>query len=190
MAYTSNSRGGGSRGGSRGGGGGGGGGGSSNTIAYVVAIALVGGVIGLVFALGKKGEPAKPPAAPAKKVEVIQQGPAIPAAKPYPDMPKDKQAEAQRLSSSFEADSMRADRLYAESLKAKKTGDDALWQSKLKEAGAIYHEILDKWNDFIGSLPSNGYYDAEQVVAFYFPRENGLVAKYTKALGNMKADER
>jgi hypothetical protein len=110
--------------------------------------------------------------------------------KPYPEMPAAKYAEAKSLATSFEADARRANALYDESLRAKKAGDDALWQSKLKEAKQLLHEINEKWNEFIASLPSNRDHDEEDVVRHFFERENGQVATYTRKLANMKSDER
>jgi hypothetical protein len=169
------------------------GGGSSNAVAYVVAGVVVLGVVGLVIALsgGKKDAPPAPTPTPTVKPVAPPPPPATkPSEPPWPEMPASKYEEAKHLASSFDADARRADALLNEAGDAKRKGDDALWQKKLGEAKAILHDINDKWNDFIATLPHNKDHDEEQVVAHFFPRENGQVATYTKKLSAMKASER
>lgn len=203
MAYSSSARSGASRGSSRGssressrgpsrGSSRGGGGGSNNTVAYVVAIAIVGGAVGLVLALS--GGDDKPKLQPS--TTTVQATPAVgtPKAPPelaheYPAMPPGKADEAKRLAASFDADAKRADDLYAQAQKARGAGNDEAWQNKLKEAVAIYGEINEQWNAFIATLPSNKWYDTEQVVAHYFPRENGRAAALTKKRGSLLKEE-
>ena len=190
MAYASPSRG--SRGGSSySRGGGGGGGGSTNAVAYAFAVIIVVGVVVLVIAMsgGKKPAPPQPKAPVAVPVPVVTK-PVGPKEKPYPPMPAAKIDEARKLVATFDRDSAEGERLYNESLQAKKAGLDAEWQSKLKEARRLLEDIRDKWNDFMATLPHNSDYDEEQVTAHYFPRENGRVASLTKKLAAMKSDER
>ena len=189
MAYSSSSRGGSSRGGSRGGGGGGGGG-SSNAIAYVVAIVLVVGVVGLVLALSGKKETPKPVPVPAKKPDPIVQKPVVATEKPYPPLPQSKVDEAKKLVDSFELSASKAKTLIQESQKAHQSGDDSGWQSKLKEAGQLMAEINDKWDDFESSLPTGNGYDTDQVARHYLSKERGRVQELTKDLNRMKGEER
>lgn len=192
MAYASPSRGTrGTRGGSsysRGGGGGG----STNAVAYAFAVIIVIGIVVVVIATsgGKKPAPvaAKPPVE-SVPVPVVTK-PVKPGEKPYPPMPAAKVDEARRLVSTFEADGAKGKQLYDESLKAKKAGNDAEWQSKLKEARTLLEGINERWNKFIETLPSNSDYDVEQVTAKYFSTENGKVTRLTKPLAAMKSDER
>jgi|GEM_PF-3482087 len=171
-------------------GGGGGGGGSNNAIAYVVAIGVVGLIIGLVVMMsGKKDAPKPPPKAPPP-APVVPVKPAAPAAAPYPTVPAAKLEEARKLATSFEADAAKANKLYDESIRAKKDGEDALWQSKLKEARGLLEGIKDQWNEFIATLPSSKDYDEEAVARHYFEREGGKVTQLIKKLAAMKSDER
>ena len=193
MAYSSSrgpARGAGPARGSSRSGGGGGGGGSSNAIAYVVAIAVVGLIIGLVVMMsGKKDAPKPPPKAPPP-APVAPVKPAAPAAAPYPQVPAAKLEEARTLAKSFEADAAKANVLYDESIRAKKAGDDAVWQSKLKDARGLLEGIKDQWTEFIATLPSSKDYDEEAVARHYFEREGGKVTQLIKKLAAMKSDER
>jgi hypothetical protein len=192
MAYASGSRTGSARGSGRGGpprrGG------SSNATAYAVAAVLVLGAVGLVLALsGGGGDKKKDTPTATATVPTTKPTPTAPppkAEKPYPPMPPGKAEEARTLVASFAADASRADGYYQESVRAKQAGNDALWQSKLKEAKQLYHGINERWNEFVMTLPTNRDYDQEQVVAHYFPRENGQVATYVKNLRAMKSDEK
>lgn len=166
-------------------------GGSPNTAATVVGVAVVGLIIGGVVLMsgGKKPPPApKLPAAPPTPVAPATPGKPPPPA--YPPMPPEKATEAASLVKTFESDATKAEGLYKESQQAKKDGDDARWQSKLKEAKQLLADINDKWNEFISTLPKNKDYDEEEVARHYFEREGGKVATYTKKLAAMKSDER
>lgn len=190
MAYAS--RGGSARGGSGRGGparGGGGGGRGTNTMAYAVAAILVVLVIVVVMVMNRKPPvqglppPAQPPPAP-----VVPVGPAKPGEKPFPPITEAMATEGRNLVRTFEKDAATADRLYTDSQKAKKAGDDAGWQAKLREAANLYHGINVKWNDFVDRLPTGNGYDTSDVERHYFPREAGQVQKYTKLLAAMKSD--
>lgn len=167
-------------------------GGSTNTAATVVAVAVVGLIVGGVILMsGKKGNAPKPviPAsvpAPTPVVPVSTK----PPPPPYPEMPAAKVTEAAALVNTFEADAAKAEGLYKESQQAKKDGDDVKWQSKLKEAKDLVSDIKDKWNDFIGGLPTSKDYDQEDVARHYLEKQSGRVAQLTKVLAAMKSDER
>ncbi len=173
-------------------GGSGGGGGSTNTAATIVAVAVVGLIIGgVVLMSGKKKEAPKstlpaavPAAAPKAAVDTT------PKAKPFPPMPQEKVTEAVALVKTFEADSAKADAIYAESLRAKADGDDVKWQAKFTEFDHLLQGIKRKWTDFIDSLPSNADYDVEEVARHYFEKEGGRVAQLTKKLAASKTDQR
>jgi hypothetical protein len=171
----SSSRGGGSRGG--------GGGGSTNAVATVVGVVVVGAIVGAVFLMGGKKTP-PPKALPTATVQEPPKpaAPTGPAPKPYPTMPAAKATEAASLVQSFEGDGARAQTLYTESQKAKKDGDDALWQKKLHEAVNIASAINGKWNDFIATLPASKDYDEEEVAKHYFSKESGRVTQLTGAI--------
>lgn len=160
-------------------------------VATVVAVGLVVVIIGAVVlsSSGKKdkGPAPLPKAAPPVAAPVV---PGKPPPPPFPAMPPEKLTEASKLVQTFEADAAKADALYKESQKAKKDGDDALWQSKLKQAKDLVNDIKDKWNDFIGTLPTSKDYDQEEVARHYLERESGRVAQLTKVLAAMKSDER
>lgn len=191
MAYAS--RGGSTRGGSsRGGGSPRGGGGparGTNTMAYAVSGILVVLVIVIVMVVNRKKPvadlppPAQPPPSP-----VVPAGPAKPGEKPFPPITEAVMNEGRNLVRTFEKDAAAADRLYTESQKAKKAGDDSGWQSKLREAANLYHGINVKWNEFVDRLPTGNGYDTNDVERHYFPRESGQVQKYTKLLSAMKSD--
>jgi hypothetical protein len=169
-----------------------GGGGSTNAVAYAFAVIIVIGVVIMIIAMssGKKAPPVKAPP-PVESVPVATVTKPVKASeKPYPAMPAAKVDEARRLVSTFEADGAKGKRLYDESLAAKKAGNDAEWQSKLKEARGLLEDIRDKWNDFIATLPSSKDYDVEQVAMHYFSTESGKVTRLTKPLAAMKSDER
>ena len=170
----------------------GGGGGSTNAVAYAFAVIIVVGIVVVVIATSGGKKPTPVPARPpvdSVPVPVVTR-PVKPGEKPYPPMPAAKVDEARRLVATFDADAAKGDRLYDESLKAKKAGNDAEWQSKLKEARSLLENIRDKWNDFIATLPNTSDYDVEQVTAHYFSTENGKVTRLTKKLAAMKSDER
>ena len=193
MAYSSSrgpARGAGpSRGSSRGGSGGGGGN-ANNTIAYVVAIAVVGLIIGLVVMMSGKKEAPKPPPAPPPPAPTVPVKPAAPAPPPYPTVSAAKLEEGRKLAGSFDGTAATANKLYDESIRAKKDGDDALWQKKLKDARGLLEGIKDQWNEFIATLPSSKDYDEEAVARHYFEREGGKVTQLIKKLAAMKSDER
>jgi hypothetical protein len=187
MAYSS--RGGSARGGSGRGGGSARGGGGSPAMAYGVAGILVVLVVVVFMVLSKKKPVAEipPPPPPAASPTVVT-GPAKPGEKPYPPITEAMLNEGRNLVRTFEKDAAAADRLYTESQKAKKAGDDAGWQAKLREALNLYHGINVKWNDFADRLPTGNGYDTSDVERHYFPREAGQVQKYTKLLAAMKSD--
>ena len=83
-----------------------------------------------------------------------------------------------------------AARSRGEMLRGIVTGDETKWQSKLGEASDLMTGINEKWNGFIEGLPTSKDYDFEDVAKHYFPRETGLVAKYTKLLSAMKSDRK
>jgi len=156
-----------------------------------VAIVIVLGVVGLVVGLsgGNKEKP-KPPPPVAPPVSVLPSKPVGPKEKPYPEIPSSKAQEAKQLVDSFERDAGKAKALYEESQKAHKAGNDAEWQSKLKEAKQLLSDINDKWNEFEGTLPTGNGYDSDQVASHYFSRERGRVQVLTRDLQAMKTDER
>ena len=170
----------------------GGGGGSTNAVAYAFAVIIVIGIVVVVIATSGGKKPAPVPAKPpveAVPTPVVQK-PVKAGEKPYPAMPAAKVDEARRLVSTFELDGAKGKQLYDESLKAKKSGNDAEWQSKLKEARTLLEGINQKWNSFIETLPSSKDYDVEQVAMHYFSAESGKVTRLTKPLAAMKSDER
>ena len=170
----------------------GGGGGSTNAAATIVAVAVVGLIIGAVVLMPgkKKAPPSAPPPASVPVTPTKASEPSKPPPKPYPPMPQEKLAEGIALVKTFEADGAKADALYKESQQAKKDGDDAKWQSKLTEAKDLVSNIKDQWNDFIGGLPASKDYDQEEVARHYFEKESGQVTKLTKVLAAMKSDEK
>ncbi len=170
--------------------GGGGGGGSNNAVAYVVAVGVLGLIIGLVVMMSGKKDTPKPKPPPPPTAPVVPVKPPAPNAPPYPTVPAARLEEARTLVASFDADAAKANKLYDESIRAKKEGDDALWQSKLKEARGLLEGIKDQWNDFISRLPSSKDYDEEAVARHYFEREGGKVTQLIKKLAAMKSDER
>lgn len=199
MAYPSQSRSsrgapqrGAPRGGSgRGGGGGGGGGGGTNAMAYGVAGVVV-ILIVVVFMVASKNKP-KPAPAPVAGPAVTVAGPAAstptaPPAKPFPPISNSLLEEGRTLATTFDADAKRADVLYEEARQAKGRNDETTWQSKMREAVRIYDSIKSRWNDFVGRLPTGNGYDVEDMARHYFPRENGVVAKFTKNLAAVKTD--
>ena len=170
-----------------------GGGGSTNTVATVVAVGLVGLIVGAVVLMsgGKKNKAPSLPAAVAPTAPVVPATPGKPAPPNFPAMPTSKLAEANALVQTFQADSAKANALYEESQKAKRSGDDAAWQSKLKEALGLAQGINQKWNDFIATLPHSNDYDVEEVARHYFERESGAVARMTATiLRAQKTDEK
>jgi hypothetical protein len=169
-----------------------GGGGSTNAVAYAFAVIIVVGVVVMIIAMsgGKKPAPVKaPPPVESVPTPVVVK-PVKAGEKPYPAMPAAKIDEARKLVATFEADGAKGKVLYDESVQAKKAGNDAQWQSKLKEARGLLEDIRDKWNDFIATLPSSKDYDVEQVAMKYFSTESGKVTRLTKPLAAMKSDER
>ena len=108
----------------------------------------------------------------------------------FPNVSPAKLEEGKKLVGTFEKDAAEANRLYDESIKAKKDGDDAKWQAKLKESRKLLENINDQWNEFIGTLPSSKDYDVEEVAKHYFAREGGQVTQLIKKLAAMKSDER
>ena len=169
------------------------GGGSTNTVATVVAVGLVVVIIAAVVMMsgGKKSKPAPLPSAAPPPVVAAPVVPGKPPPPAFPTMPSAKSAEAASLVQSFQADSAKANALYEESQKAKKSGDDAAWQSKLKQAIALAAGINSKWNDFIATLPSSKDYDEEEVARHYFEKESGAVARMTATiLRASKTDEK
>lgn len=188
---SSSSRGGSSRGGSSRGGSSRGGGGSTNAVATVVAVAVVGLIVGIVILMSNRKEPPMPKLPSAvPSTPVVAAAPVKPGGPAYPVVPAAKLAEATALVKTFEADGGRAEALYRESQEAKKAGDETKWQSKLGEASDLMTGINEKWNGFIEGLPTSKDYDFEDVAKHYFPRETGLVAKYTKLLSAMKSDRK
>jgi hypothetical protein len=125
--------------------------------------------------------PTPPPVAPA---------PAKPAEKPYPAITEAKLAEGRKLAASFDADAAKAEALYKVANEAKKAGDTATWQSKLKEMRSILENIKDQWNEFIGTMPPSKDYDTEETAKHYFGPESGRVQRYIKLLAASKSDER
>jgi len=186
MAYASSSRGGSSRGSSSRGGGGG-----TNLTAYAIAVVVLGLVIGLVVLLSaKKAGPAKPKETSPAPTTLKPTEPVKPPPPGFPTVSAAKLEEGKKLVASFEKNAADANRLYDESIRAKKDGDDAKWQAKLTEAGDLLGPINDQWNAFIATLPTSKDYDIEQVAMHYFARESGLVTKYTQKLAAMKTDKR
>ncbi len=170
------------------------GGGSTNTVATVVAVGLVAVIIGaVVFMSGGKKDKGPAPLPKATTAPVVAP-PTVPGKPPppaFPEMPSSKRTEASALVQSFQGDSAKADALYEESQKAKKAGDDAAWQSKLKQAIGLASGINSKWNEFIATLPSSKDYDEEEVARHYFEKESGAVARMTaKILRASKTDEK
>ncbi len=187
MAYSS--RGGSARGGSGRGGGSARGGGGSPATAYAVAGVLVVLVVVVFMVLSKKKPVAElPPPPPPAPTVIVPSGPTKPGEKPYPPITEAMLNEGRNLVRTFEKDAATADRLYTDSQKAKKAGDDAGWQAKLREASNLYHGINVKWNDFVDRLPTGNGYDTNDVERHYFPREAGQVQRYTKLLAAMKSD--
>lgn len=169
------------------------GGGSTNTVATVVAVGLVAVIIGaVVFMSGGKKDKGPAPLPKATTAPVV--APTVPSKPPppaFPAMPSSKLTEASALVQSFQGDSAKAEALYEESQKAKKAGDDAAWQSKLKQAIGLASGINSKWNEFIATLPSSKDYDEEEVARHYFEKESGAVARMTaKILRASKTDEK
>jgi len=117
-------------------------------------------------------------------------GPVKPTEAPYPPVPEATLAKGRDLVKTFDQDLAKANELYQESQKAKKAGDDAAWQSKLKDARKLAEGINDRWNEFIVTLPHSKDYDEEQVAKHYFYKESGIAAKTGKLLAAMKSDER
>jgi len=162
-------------------------------VATVVAVGLVVLIIvGVVVMSG--GKKSKTPSLPSAVPPAAAPAPTAPGKPPppaFPAMPSAKQAEAAALVQAFQADSAKANALYEESQKAKKSGDDAAWQSKLKQAIGLAAGINSKWNDFIATLPSSKDYDEEEVARHYFEKESGAVARMTATiLRASKTDEK
>ena len=190
MAYAS--RGGSARGGSGRGGSGRGaparGGGGAPMMAYAVAGIVVVALIVVLVVSNKKPAVAPPPPPPAAAAPAAAPGPVKPGEKPYPTIPQAMVDEGRGLVRTFEKDAAAADRLYNESQKLKKAGDDAGWQAKLREAANLYHGINVRWNDFVDRLPTGTGYDSGDVERHYFKSEAGQVQRYTKLLAAMKSD--
>lgn len=168
-----------------------GGGGGQNLAALAIAAVLVVGIIVVVVVTSGGDKPApKPAVAETPKTPPPAAGPTKPAEKPYPVVPQTLADRGRKIVADSKAKADEADRLYTESQKAKKAGNDAEWQSKLKQARQIYDGINDEWNDFEASLPTGNGYDQEQVAAHYFARERGQIQKYVKNLSAVKTDER
>jgi hypothetical protein len=189
MAYSS-SRGGSSR--SNGGRGGGSTAKATNATAYAVAGILVALVVVLFLVLGgKKKTPPPAPPPPPPPTQPATSTPVKPGEKAYPTITQAVQAEGQALVRTFEKDAADASRLYVESQKAKKAGDDAAWQAKFKQARQLADSINTRWNEFIDRLPTGNGYDTSDMERHYFPREAGRVQTMVKdVLAASKSDEK
>ena len=159
--------------------------------AYAIAVVVLGALIGLVVMLTSKktATPAPKSDAPPTVVAKPTEKPK-PVEAPYPPLPAGKLEEGKKLVTTFDKDAIEANRLYDESIKSKKAGDDKEWQAKLLESRNLLEAIKDQWNGFIGTLPSSKDYDIEQVARHYFPKEGGQVTQLIKKLAAMKSDQR
>lgn len=153
-------------------------------VAGILVVLLI--VVFLVMSKKKPTDALPPPATPPPAAVPV--APPKPGEKPYPTITEAVMAEGRELVRTFEKDAAAADRLYTESQKLKKAGDDAGWQAKLREAANLYHGINGRWNDFVDRLPTGNGYDTNDVERHYFPRESGQVQRYTKLLSAMKSD--
>jgi hypothetical protein len=159
------------------------GGGGGGNAAYVVAgLFVVGIIVALVVVMSGDKKPKPPPAiveAPPVAVAPPTASSVPPAATPPPFPPVDpkilEQARAVAKKSAEPAE--RAKAIYDEAMKARKGGDDALWQKKLLEADELLTTIQDEWNEVIQQMPSSKDYDEEEVANHYLGKEGQQITK-------------
>ena len=125
--------------------------------------------------------PTQPPVAPP---------PTKAPEKPYPTVPESKRAEADKVAAAADPVKAKAEALYKEANEAKKAGDSAKWQSKLKEMRSILENLKDQWNDFVATMPVSRDYDTEDVAKHYFGPQSGRVQAALKLLAASKSDEK
>jgi hypothetical protein len=169
-----------------------GGGRSSNTGALVLAVVIVLGGIGAIVAVsasGKKKPNAPPPQTPQPTVAQTPKPPENrpPPPPPYPDLPASRVAEIKAEVRALKVDeaARRAQKLYDEALTAKNSGDEATWQTKLREAEAELGPIQDAWNEIEASMPSTKDYDEAEVANHYLGDEANSIRKATEVLSRI-----
>jgi hypothetical protein len=159
------------------------GGGGGGNAAYVVAgLFVVGIIVALIVVMGgdKKKKPAPsvaaaPPAAPS--TPEARPVPSTPAPPPFPPLDPKVLEQARAVAKKSAEPAERAKAIYDEAMKARKSGDDALWQKKLLEADEILTVVQDEWNEVIQQMPTSKDYDEEEVANHYLGKEGQQITR-------------
>lgn len=162
----------------------------------VIAVAVVLVVLALVIWLASGSSDDKTPKETASPTQPVTTHhpesvtPVEPTKPPPPAISDALRTRARDLVEQAKRHAEDGEALYKEAMKAKSDGDDDLWQEKLEEASHYFYEIQDLWNEIIGEMPSNNYYDEEEVANHHLGRESDIVTRALSRLTDIKKQRR
>ncbi len=109
---------------------------------------------------------------------------------PPPPLPDNIRTEVAELAKEAPDLAKQGEAIYDEAIAAKDKGNDQVWEDKLQEAAQVFHQILDRYNDILGEMPTNQDWDEEQVANHYLGQDAETIRRATSRLHDIQKQRR